>query len=89
MDCPNCAMREMAMMQAVGALVGLPAEHDRLWCPACGYVFDRPPAPMAPAKVAKVETGGKEEARVPRGTSVAKRALGKLGGKSYQKGGSK
>jgi len=82
MDCPNCGIREMALMQAVEALVGLPDGSDRLWCPHCGFVHDRPVVVKAPERVSKVPVK-----RVPRGTSVAKAAMKKLGGRTIQKGG--
>lgn len=94
MDCPNCKMREMAMVQASEALVAVPADMDRLWCPQCGWVVERPIVKVAPVSVKKVVEKApvkakKAEKRVPRATGVARKAMKKLGGKTVQKGGKK
>ena len=88
MICPNCGKRDMAMMQALEALVALPADHDRLWCPMCGWVLDQPIAKKVVLQRAK-KVAAKAEKAVPRGTSVAKRVLKGAKGRSVQKGGRK
>lgn len=77
MDCPSCRMRDLAVMEAVmrkGRVLTVPDGVDRLWCPACGYVSDRPAVKKGESDLA---------VGVPRGTArqtgkkVVKRAVGK------------
>jgi len=59
MDCPSCQKRELALVEKVGLVVPVPDNHDRLWCPACGYVTE------VPVKKQVIEPA----AKVPRGTA--------------------
>ena len=77
MDCPSCRNRELALMESVmrkGRVLSVPDDVERLWCPACGFVSDRPAPKKGEADLA---------VNVPRGTArqtgkeAVKRAVGK------------
>ena len=59
MDCPSCQKRELALLAEEGRVLTVPDDHERLWCPACGYVTE------VPVKKQVIEPA----AKVPRGTA--------------------
>ena len=82
MKCPNCQIRDMALEDRVRVLQSVPDGSERLWCPNCGHVVERPVGKVVvePASKTVAPVQVKQAVDVPRGTSRRQKAVKRLKG---------